>query len=79
MAVIPTREMPEWIIEGMGILEEKAAFLNMACMAMGLLPVGKVEEVSTPKAWSGLARYAMEIEDELRQMKEAASGKEPMA
>lgn len=79
MAAIPTREMPEWIIDGMGILEEKAAFLNMACMAMGLLPLGKVEEVSTPKAWSGLAWYAMEIEDELSKMREAASGKDRQA
>lgn len=69
------REMPAWIVDGMEILEKKAAFLNMVCLAMSLLDVDKVEEISTPDSWKGLSWYTMELVDELGKMKKAAKAK----
>lgn len=74
---IPTREMPEWIVDGMAILEEKAAFLNMACLAMSLLGMDRVKEISTPNGWKGFSWYTMDIVDELHRMKNAANGNDP--
>ncbi|MCH5277484.1 MAG: hypothetical protein J1E80_06565 [Desulfovibrionaceae bacterium] len=68
-APIPT-PMPGEMVDGMTELEERADFLNAACIALARYP--EPAAILTGKALSGLAWWTMDIVARLRELNKLA-------
>lgn len=65
---IPKTAVPDFLLDGMRILEAKACFLSMASEAMSMLSEADFNALCNRHAWEGLGWYTTEIADMLHRL-----------
>lgn len=71
-----TRNVPGAVLDGICEMEERVAFLSVACSAMGEVPDATMGLLYN-KALRGLAWWTQDIENGLRALNELASKAAP--